>query len=306
MQNINETIAEPMLNKTSCNLSQLASNFDDNGEHSITNFINSYEITQHALTSHNNTTSKLKITSFKHLQHTNESKKRISLNSKKELNFDLRALKIMKHAAKLGDTHACLLLGKWHLQKSNSKEDIAAARNYFQDSADNGSLEAHFQLGLLHIQCHDNSKDIEAALTRFMYAAELGHVFASYVLTLMFYLGIDVNRDLHEALYWILNLAEKGNIDSIFMAGSIYDELGDCDNAIQWYHQAAQQGHSPSQFNLASLFAATATDDARKKAQHWYLSCISSTNNKQIRETAQCALQALDHTFNIPHICSYK
>jgi TPR repeat protein len=70
--------------------------------------------------------------------------------------------------------------------------------------------------------------------------------------------------------------AEKGDVASQFILGFTYEEgrgvAKDGAEAVKWYRMAAEQGHIPSQVNLASMLSYEGSGKAKNEAEaaKWY------------------------------------
>lgn len=153
----------------------------------------------------------------------------------------------------------------------------AAAPMYAGDStADLDAQEAEltalynaYEEGLDALEAGDH----DTALREFRSAAEQGLEVSQYNLGIMYYSGNGVEQDFREAYRWTRQAAEQGHRAAQFNLGVLYfnsqgvnppwlsfwplsiiSRSGNMATAAHWYEQAANQGHTEAQYNLATLF----------------------------------------------------
>eukprot|EP00040_Diaphanoeca_grandis_P031702 m.190163 g.190163 ORF g.190163 m.190163 type:complete len:271 (+) comp32395_c0_seq2:395-1207(+) len=84
-----------------------------------------------------------------------------------------------------------------------------------------------------------------------VFAATRGNAKAQYNLGLCYLAGdagFDHNTD--KALQWMERAAEQGFILAQHHVAVMFDQQNEIDHANSWYHEAANNGHANSQFNL--------------------------------------------------------
>ena len=89
-----------------------------------------------------------------------------------------------------------------------------------------------------------------------MSAAEEGNTGAEHMLMRLFSEGKLYAKDMdQETMKWTLKAAEKGIMQAQYALAEIYaNKVGDYKAAVDWYRQAANQGHPDAFYKLGSLF----------------------------------------------------
>ena len=98
-------------------------------------------------------------------------------------------------------------LGKLRLEA----DDPAAARRWFQQSADLGNQFAQYRLGKLLLSGDGVAKDTAGAVRWLTESAEQGNQYAQYALGKLYLLGKDIPQDRESAVRWFTLAAEQGN-----------------------------------------------------------------------------------------------
>ena len=85
-----------------------------------------------------------------------------------------------------------------------------------------------------------------------------GNASAQFILGVMYNNGYGVPQDAAEALRWYRQAAEQGHTGTQLMLGFMYAKgegvPQDTAEAVRWYRRAAEQGHSDAQFSLGVMY----------------------------------------------------
>lgn len=110
-----------------------------------------------------------------------------------------------------------------------------------------GSAEAFFAQGQRF-----EKTDIDLAITNYEKAAKLKHAPSYAALGRIYYF---VKRDYHRALHWLNDKILKEDQQSLFYAGTIYqNQMHDFHRAQACYLEATQFGHGDAKYALGTLF----------------------------------------------------
>jgi TPR repeat protein len=146
-----------------------------------------------------------------------------------------------------------------------------------------GKPEAQYTLGLKYKEGQGVAQNDERAAKLLHKAAEQGYVEAQYKLGLMYSKGDGVERKYWEATKWYSEAAEQGHAEAQYEMGRYYEEGGKDgqgevkprlkfeippelypytyrriqgykEEAKEWYHKAAEQGHLQAQYKLGEVY----------------------------------------------------
>lgn len=141
------------------------------------------------------------------------------------------------------------------------KQDVAAARKWYEKAVTMGSKEAHWFLGVLD---YESSHDVEAALKHWRTAAEVGIADAQYRLGRILSQKQDT---LQEGMQWLekaARIGQKGGVPqactalaNLYISGA-NGATRDSAKAVQLYKAAASGGDALAQLVYAELLLAGA------------------------------------------------
>ena len=88
--------------------------------------------------------------------------------------------------------------------------------------------------------------------------AKLGNIEYQFKLGNLYKDGLEITQDFEQAIYWFHKAAEQGYANAQFYLGRMYESgCGIPQNfmqAVNWYLRAALQGHADAQYNLGRIY----------------------------------------------------
>lgn len=131
------------------------------------------------------------------------------------------------------------------------------------------------------------STDRELAETRLL-AEWVGDPEQQFILGRVYYEGQGVARDYEEAMKWFHRAADQGLAESQHMLGVMYD-LGDgvpqdYSKATEWYREAANQGFPPAQYDLGNQYATGEGVPQNFSEAYVWFSLAASAGNEMARK----------------------
>jgi len=134
----------------------------------------------------------------------------------------------------------------------NNKE----ALTLLQRQATFGHAQALFQLGQMYASGIGVAQDQQKAFQLFLKAAKREHLKAEYMVGLYYYKGITVQPDLKKAYYWLEKAAFHGSAPAQLLAAHLTQSgpTKNTEQAIGFYHLAAENGIPSAQYFLAKLY----------------------------------------------------
>ena len=143
----------------------------------------------------------------------------------------------------------------------SDKEDYAKAFNWLNLAVKHGDLAATCYLGVMYEQGKGTAKDPKRAFELLMEAAKEGYYKAQNYLGYMYENGTGINSDIAKAAEWYDKAAGHGYIPAILRLAEIYNNQGECINAIKLWSQAADLGDYFSQKRLIKIYQKTGDYD---------------------------------------------
>jgi TPR repeat protein len=174
------------------------------------------------------------------------------------------ALQCFKRGIQLKPNHPEIqfMLGLSFDNGEGVQRDLAMARAWYREAAEQWLKEAQYNLGLLYYGWDDGpglSQNYGEAANWFRKAAEQGYERARDRLKLLYDLGLVVGQDHPEAVFWYRRAGEQGDKDAQRILGDWYlDGRGvtqDYVEAASWYLRAARQEDLSAQISLAQMFS---------------------------------------------------
>lgn len=172
------------------------------------------------------------------------------------------ALEWTRRAAEQNWLPAVMDMGSLYMYGGKGvKQDVAAARKWYEKAVEMGSKEAHWFLGILD---YESAHDVEAALKHWRTAAEAGIADAQYRLGRIL---SQKQETLQEGMQWLEKAArvgQKGGVPqactalaNLYISGS-NGAPKDSAKAVQLYKTAASGGDALAQLVYAELLLAGA------------------------------------------------
>ena len=156
-------------------------------------------------------------------------------------------------AARKGNAFAQYMLGECFSTGRGTKQDYAAAVNWYSQAAAQDYLQAQLKLAAHY----EEAKDYPEAVKWYRMAAKQGDAGAQNNLALCYEKGCGVTVNAGEAAYWYNKAAVQGYKEAQANLGRCYrDGLGvakDQAKAREWFRKAANQGFEPAKKMLDGL-----------------------------------------------------
>ena len=165
---------------------------------------------------------------------------------------------LMEKAAKLGDPDAEAFLGMWYENGgAGYPVDLSKAVQWYEASADAGTVSSMIQVARLLSTPHSAVFDIQKSISYFKKAGDKDFYWGYYVGEI-YRKGILVPRDLKEAAAWYRKSADNDEAMAEFSLGDAYlNGAGvpqDYQLAFKWYLQAARHMRTEGYLGLAQIY----------------------------------------------------
>jgi len=181
---------------------------------------------------------------------------------------------------------SCIAKAQWMVAQAfefgyQTEVDCAKAIEFYQKSARMGHPEAQRTLGYFHETGDFNfAVDLNLTVTWYRRAANQGDVLAQYNLSRLYWKGTGVPKNLDEAIFLCKQAANQGDLNSLCRLGEVLlerNEPGDGSFAVRCLDEAANAGHSYSQFLLGKqFFEGKHCDKNIHDAIYWFKKAASS------------------------------
>ena len=152
------------------------------------------------------------------------------------------------------DDKAQYRIGWMLLHGVGTSKDEAAAREWFEKSAQRGNQNAQYQLAKLILgdSVSTPAKTAQAVewLTK---AAEDGSQYAQYALGKLYRDGGPVEEDHVQAVIWFSEAAGQGHEYAMYALGKLNLEVGNAEAALRWFRKASELGNQYAQYQLGKL-----------------------------------------------------
>ena len=161
--------------------------------------------------------------------------------------------------------------------------DAINAANFFEKAvvdSNNTHLDAICKYGECCLWGKGVQQDQKKAYQHFQQAASKGHTLASYYMGYCLLMGSGVSKDATQAQSWFEKAMnawktaahEKKDGEAMYWLGwcneqSYGMEVPNFEEAVKWYQQAADTGHTNAQYYLAMYLRSSAAHDKEKLAQ---------------------------------------
>lgn len=185
-----------------------------------------------------------------------------------------KAYEELMPAGEDGDPEAQYYLGGMYWQGDHVEKDLDAAREWLERASSTGHAGASLELGYLYSNGIGVPVDKHKAATLYRKAAEAGDPIAQRNLGLIYKDGWDgseemslayvkgeiepVERDYNEALHWFHEAAQQGDAVAQYELGRLYrypnnGHERELRKAIYWTYRAAKNGYAKAQAGLSSM-----------------------------------------------------
>lgn len=169
------------------------------------------------------------------------------------------AIQWLQSAAKNNHGKAQFLLGIHYLKGDHLARNTTLAFDLLNKSARQGIDGAQFNLALMYERGDGIPADNAAAIRWYQAAANSGNSNAQQNLGIKYLLGEQVAADSKKALNLITSAANSGLRNAQFLLGQLYQSgyegriVTNLSKAEIWYSQAAKQGQTEAQYQLALI-----------------------------------------------------
>ena len=132
--------------------------------------------------------------------------------------------------------------------------DEAAARSWFEKSAQRGNKNARYQLAKLILgDASSTPEEIHQAVEWLTQAAEDGSQYAQYTLGKLYRDGGPVGPDRVQAVIWFSEAAAQGHEYAMYALGKLDLEACNAEAALRWFQKASEMGNQFAQYQLGKL-----------------------------------------------------
>ena len=136
--------------------------------------------------------------------------------------------------------------------------DRLVAHTRLKKAAEKGNAEAQFELGRIYGNGDGVPQDYQAAIGWLEKAATQNHAKAQESLGSIYANGVGVKQDFPTARSWYLQAARNGLGSAQYLVATMYrfglfESEVDMDQAVDWYHRAANQNVAAAQLALGKL-----------------------------------------------------
>lgn len=156
--------------------------------------------------------------------------------------------------AEAGDPYAQNNLGVDYLDGLGVKTDPHKAKHWFEVSASSGNAMAYSNLGSTYLRNFPELKrNAQKAEEYLLKAIDQGIYGAAYKLGYMYLKGNGIKPDFDKAYKFLLIDGKKGNSNAQFELGNLFSGSKYSKEALEWYTQAAHQGHKEARWRGANV-----------------------------------------------------
>lgn len=171
-----------------------------------------------------------------------------------------KALLWYRSSAELGYVPAFRNLGRVFQDGIGVTANDRKAFDWYSRAAEKGDIESQYRVGKAFLSGKGVVHSQEYGIEWLTKAADAGHAKAMRAIASHFYArGDSRNGELDLAAAWYKKAASNGDVVAQYNLGSMLEKgeglSRDKNSAINWYRQAARQGHSESQKRLVKLKA---------------------------------------------------
>lgn len=168
-----------------------------------------------------------------------------------------KGLECLEKAALSGDGDAAEHLGDYYIKKSDEKEDVKKALDFFTIALKNGNKKVLYDLGMIYSRCPDE-RDYAKACEYFREGHKNGDSRCSFEYAVMKSRGVGTDTDDELAFKIFLKGAENGDSTCMGWVGHCY-RLGigvnpDDYYAKEWFERGCEKGNAYCTFRLAEFY----------------------------------------------------
>lgn len=183
------------------------------------------------------------------------------------------AFKYCQRAAEAGSPKAMNLLGSFYESATGIPQDLAKAKEWYQQAAMKGDLQGMFNLGLVYRYGKGTAKNHQEAFRCFSntIARDENHAPSLMLLGLMYELGQYVAQDQSKAIEFYERASQLNYAKATYHLASILDTGQGTARALTLYQKAAELGYVEAMLKLGEKYRNgidVPPDDL--KAAEWY------------------------------------
>ncbi|MGD8590454.1 MAG: tetratricopeptide repeat protein [Chromatiales bacterium] len=136
--------------------------------------------------------------------------------------------------------------------------DQLIAYTRLKKAAEKGNAEAQFELGRIYGNGDGVPQDYQVAIAWLEKAATQNHAKAQESLGSIYANGVGVKQDFSTARSWYMQAARNGSGSAQYLMATmfrfgLFESEVDMDQAVDWYHRAANQNVAAAQLALGKL-----------------------------------------------------
>ncbi|MDI2091771.1 tetratricopeptide repeat protein [Commensalibacter oyaizuii] len=191
-----------------------------------------------------------------------------------------RAIHFFKSAAQKGDVTSIITLGDLALQLPQSSIDLdEIIQEFLIPGAEQGNQAIMFNLAMALLKSNSNNSDVEKEKQAREWLRRCCEeiVPARYWYARLLIQGTGGDKDITEGYKWMASAADAGFAEAqLLWAGILLEGYANngqimAQEALKYYHLAAEQGNIPAMFALGAMYGGgNHIEPDRVKAQEWF------------------------------------
>jgi len=160
-----------------------------------------------------------------------------------------------------------LRLARVKLENNPSSQDSQEALVTYQRLSEQGIGAASYHLGLAYEKGLGTSQNDHEAFKWYTKAFEQNYIRAELRLARFYARGHGVTQNLKAAQDIYQRFAQQGDVNAGYQLAELLKEVGDLEQAHQWYDFAAKNGHLPSMYVLGLMLSESSNKRNIEKAK---------------------------------------
>lgn len=208
-------------------------------------------------------------------------------------------------AAQGGDIKSKIIVGKMLFFGKGIAMDTELGIGILEEVAsDESDSEVYYELGLIHDGIENYPLNYQKAREYYEKSAELGSINAQVAVGDMYEYGKGVKQNYEKAYHWYSKAATTGNVVANSRVADLYlygfGVADDVDKAIEHYERAANYGDPHSLYQLASIYMKDkhGVRHDYKRAVEYYHGAVDNGHKESMRELGMIYRVGIDGVLN--------
>lgn len=165
-----------------------------------------------------------------------------------------KVVEVLKKAEKYNHIKCIFHLAFCYSNGIGIRKNKQEAFKRYKIAADHDIVAAIYNLGLYYYYGRDGIVDYYKAFEYFKRASEMGHKLSVPKLAIMYYEGLGTEVNIDEALKWTLKGVEYGNDYCMYLAGHIYEKIGEYEKSVYFLEKACEANYPDAYSILGYLY----------------------------------------------------